>query len=236
MTNFLTRLVDRAVVPQPDKEVPLVRPLSAIYESGGFGAELVTQEVETRANREMGRPQNRRVAPTRPRPSHDATEPLQPPHARAGQERQSRSEISPSGTPERETTSQHAARAATAIPSDLRIEGKSPQVQTRIVERPSDKTPRAPASQPITLQSVINHIFRDEGGSSETRKPQPMQTPSAPVDQGRDTLAEMLPSLVSIGRIDVSVAPPLPNPSREAGPPRSQGFASYSRIRRGQER
>lgn len=236
-SNFLTRLVDRAVVPQPDIEAPLVRPLSAIYEGGGFEADLVTQEVESRANREMGQPQNHSAAATRPHPSHDATNPLRPRHERGGQPLQAHSEMSPTGPSERETTSQQAAREETATASDLHIEERTPPIEPRIVQRPLDKTAHAFASQPITLQSVIDHIFGDEGRPGDSREPQPMQPPSTSVEQRSDNLEETsAPPLVSIGRIDISVAPPLPGPSREAGPPRSQGFASYSRIRRGLER
>jgi hypothetical protein len=145
--------------------------------------------------------------------------------------------MAPTGSSERETTSQHAAREETATASDLHIEERTPPIEPRIVQRPLDKTAHAFASQPITLQAVIDHIFGDEGRPGDSREPQPMQPPSTSVEQLRDNLEETsAPPLVSIGRIDISVAPPLPGLSRETGPPRSQGFASYSRIRRGQER
>ena len=236
-SNFLTRLVDRAVR-QPDVGLPLVRPLSAIYESASFAAEPPAQALEVPADQEMGEPRRRNMAAPRPHPSQPAAERVQPRTARAAQQRQARAEDAPH-TPEPDVASEHAARGAAAIPSHARNELARSSVEARPVDRPSERPAREPASERISLQTVINRILGDEGVPAEPREPAPApaQASPAPFEQRSDSFVQAPPPpLVSIGRIDISVAPPRPSPPRESGPPRSQGFANYSRIRRGQDR
>lgn len=231
MSNFLTRLFDRAVVPQSES-VPLVRPLSAIYEGGGFDTELVTQDVEIRRGRETSELRYRNVRVAQPRPSGETKQPVQSQPVRTAPERSRPGP--PPVHPEREATIRPTEKAAT-VPAKTRDDSKASPPEPRIIERPAKTTARAPAGQPMTLQSVIDHIFREEEVLRETREP--VQAGPLPVEERRDEQrAEAPPPLVSIGRIDISVVPPLAAAPRNATPPRSQGFAGYSRIRRGQER
>jgi hypothetical protein len=231
MSNFLTRLIDRTVVPQPD--MPLVRPLGGLYEGGGFDAELETQEVETRAGVKRAEPVARAPNAQRRQPIDEVARPNEPQPQPLMQHHISR---------EVRTVEEMSQPRRESYAADVSIGPKAPERESVPRDEPRskwivrDEGVRPPSPQPLTLPSVIDHIFRDESEPSTPHEPQAEARQVVEKPQP-DTAAEApAPPLVSIGRIDISVAPPLLMPSRESGPPRSQGFAAYSRVRRGQER
>lgn len=118
----------------------------------------------------------------------------------------------------------------------------SPRGPGQIIEK---VTPRASVSAwpELPPSAVVNDAAQGLAPAAAITRPTTtsplerlfvaLESPPTPRAADLPAASATPPAPVSIGRIDISVAPP---PAASSGAPRTQGFASYAGLRRGLER
>ncbi|MGL4961300.1 MAG: hypothetical protein ACRC67_08700 [Inquilinus sp.] len=231
MSDLIGRMIDRGRGGGAAASLPLVRPLPTVYAPADDPG-LVELGEEVDAPRPVRRdpavppapqPQSPARIDTPGRPVVTALspvaevavppEPLATPHVvrpPAPLEEVRRDPVAPS--------SPLAAAAATlGIPGRQSAEPAAPR------DRPAfaADAPRAP---PMTLEEIADTILSTP----------PARPPVRPTSASAASAAAEAGPVVTIGRIDIQVAEPVP--PRAAAPARTRGFQAYARLRRGLER
>jgi hypothetical protein len=132
-------------------------------------------------------------------------------------------------------TDEDVERKAAAPPSERSpalVEERSPAAPSRIAATKSSSPPRGPtAPAPGEAMKQPTWTHAQTMARLERAVAREAARPQAPTE-----LATIEPTVsVSIGRIEVEVAPPTAAPSRRK-PARTRGFEAYARARRGQPR
>lgn len=128
------------------------------------------------------------------------------------------------------------AQASTSLsePARERVPGPSAAAVRREISPPLDSAPDLglrPDAAALATRVLEREPGRETSGG-EVGGPTAQALPSPAVTVPPSSAAQ--PVTVSIGRIEVSVAPPDTAPPPAAAPKRSRGFSGYERVRRGQ--
>jgi hypothetical protein len=234
MNGFFERLAQRARGGAAIAGLPLVRPLPALYQ--GARREMATEDSSIEIEIETAAP--RRA--TRQDPSQPGR-PTQAAAPKAAAQATTKRVKGPSGVPPpdawaplvgeeapappatRRSTAPPPVQEATDVSTGRREEdGLAPPEQNR--QSRSTAPPAPPPAHP-SIATSIEQVF-----AAIEAPPSADFTPARWEDRSPSRRDEAPPPVVSIGRIDIVVAPP---PVPAAPVERTRGFQNYARLRRG---